>query len=62
DGDVGYDDDGDGEVAVMVVLAAVGEEKGGVAASGYDEWIDRLMKNDFGFAEKSPPEKFSGGG
>ncbi|GKC35215.1 hypothetical protein Tco_1047599 [Tanacetum coccineum] len=26
DGDVGYDDDGDGEVAVMVVLAAVGQQ------------------------------------
>ncbi|GJS53551.1 hypothetical protein Tco_0626913 [Tanacetum coccineum] len=26
DGGVGYDDDGDGEVAVMVVLAAVGQQ------------------------------------
>ncbi|GKE64146.1 hypothetical protein Tco_1518307, partial [Tanacetum coccineum] len=26
DGDVGYDDDGDGEVAVMVVLAPVGQQ------------------------------------
>ncbi|GJW92055.1 hypothetical protein Tco_0169608 [Tanacetum coccineum] len=26
DGDVGYDDDSDGEVAVMVVLVAVGQQ------------------------------------
>ncbi|GJW45232.1 ribonuclease H-like domain-containing protein, partial [Tanacetum coccineum] len=41
DGDVGYDDDGDGEVAVMVVLAAVGqqpERKGRKNAIG-GEWI-----------------------
>ncbi|GJT28598.1 hypothetical protein Tco_0908873 [Tanacetum coccineum] len=55
-----YDDDA--TVAMMVVLAAVGEEKGRVAESEYDEWIDRLMRNDFGFAGKSPSENFSGGG
>nr|GEW76138.1 hypothetical protein [Tanacetum cinerariifolium] len=33
-----------------------------VAARGVGDRIDRLMGVLFGFAEKSPPEKFSGGG
>ncbi|GJR44313.1 reverse transcriptase domain-containing protein [Tanacetum coccineum] len=64
-GGVGYDDDGDGEVAVMVVLAAVGQqpkrrgrEKAQVGASG----VDRVTRKLFEAHRKTPPEKFSGGG
>ncbi|GKF86288.1 hypothetical protein Tco_0254115, partial [Tanacetum coccineum] len=68
-GGVGYDDDGDGEVAVMVVLAAVeqqpemrGREKARVGASGVDGWVDRVTRKLFEAHRKTPPEKFSGGG
>nr|GFA11862.1 hypothetical protein [Tanacetum cinerariifolium] len=30
--------------------------------SGVDYWVDRSEGNKFGFAEKSPPKKFSGDG
>nr|GEZ80711.1 hypothetical protein [Tanacetum cinerariifolium] len=33
-----------------------------VRESGIRDWIDQLMRSLFGFAEKSPPKKFSGGG
>nr|GEY07580.1 hypothetical protein [Tanacetum cinerariifolium] len=33
-----------------------------VRESGVDDWIDRSEGNKFGFAGKSPPENFSGGG
>nr|GFD03241.1 hypothetical protein [Tanacetum cinerariifolium] len=33
-----------------------------VRESGVEGWIDRVTSNLFGFAEKIPPEKFSGGG
>nr|GEW57231.1 hypothetical protein [Tanacetum cinerariifolium] len=46
---------------VSVVVVAVGYG-GQVGESGVDDWIDRSEGNKFGFAEKSPPEKFSGGG
>ncbi|GJT34751.1 hypothetical protein Tco_0925170 [Tanacetum coccineum] len=67
-GGVGYDDDGDGEVAVMVVLAAVeqqperrGREKPRVKESDMGDRIDPLMRSIFGVRRKNPPEKFSGG-
>ncbi|GJY89524.1 hypothetical protein Tco_0504720 [Tanacetum coccineum] len=68
DGDdgVGYDDDGDGEVAVMVVLAAVGQqperrgrEKARVGASGVDGRVDRVTRKLFEAHKKTLPEKFS---
>ncbi|GKD78122.1 hypothetical protein Tco_1340743, partial [Tanacetum coccineum] len=55
-------------VVVMVVLAAVGQQPDGegrrprVRASEIVGWIDRLMRNGFGFIGKIQPEKFSGGG
>nr|GFB41131.1 hypothetical protein [Tanacetum cinerariifolium] len=33
-----------------------------VEGSDIDDWIDRSDGNNFGFAGKSSPEKFSGGG
>nr|GFC06568.1 hypothetical protein [Tanacetum cinerariifolium] len=33
-----------------------------VGESGVDDWVDRSEGNKFGFAGKSPPERFSGGG
>ncbi|GJX21943.1 hypothetical protein Tco_0226388 [Tanacetum coccineum] len=58
DGDVGYDDDGDGEVQ----LERRGREKKSVEASGVVGWVDRKKRNTFGVRKKNPPEKFSGGG
>nr|GFB92860.1 hypothetical protein [Tanacetum cinerariifolium] len=48
--------------AVVVVVARDSGVRWRVGESGVDEWIDRSEGNNFGFAEKSPPEKFSGGG
>nr|GEZ69748.1 hypothetical protein [Tanacetum cinerariifolium] len=52
--------------------AAAGGDSGGGGGSGVNRWrvresdiddqIDRSEGNNFGFAGKSPPEKFSGGG
>ncbi|GJX29116.1 hypothetical protein Tco_0237195 [Tanacetum coccineum] len=36
----------------------VGGEKGRVAASEYDEWIDQAKRNTIGVGRKSPPENF----
>ncbi|GJX65123.1 hypothetical protein Tco_0299466 [Tanacetum coccineum] len=67
-GGVGYDDDGDGEVAVMVVLAAVeqqperrGREKPRVKESDMGDRIDPLMRSIFGVRQKNPPKKFFDG-
>ncbi|GJT64226.1 hypothetical protein Tco_1015706 [Tanacetum coccineum] len=57
-----WGDDGGGGAGVRLRWGRKKGEWRRVAASGYDEWIYRLMRNDFGFAGKSPSEKFSGGG
>ncbi|GJY01781.1 hypothetical protein Tco_0359933, partial [Tanacetum coccineum] len=64
-GGVGYDDDDDGEVAVMVVLAAVGQQperrgegKARVEESEYDERVDRPRRNTFGFGRNARRKTF----
>ncbi|GJY99445.1 hypothetical protein Tco_0516875 [Tanacetum coccineum] len=65
-GGVGYDDDGDGEVAVMVVLAAVGQQperrgegKARVEESEYDEReAQRTIKNDHEILTPSPEFRY----
>nr|GFA79963.1 hypothetical protein [Tanacetum cinerariifolium] len=52
-------------VVVVPAVVAVARDSGvrwRVGESGVDDWIDRSEGNKFGFAGKSPPEKFSGGG
>nr|GFC65842.1 hypothetical protein [Tanacetum cinerariifolium] len=49
--------------AVVSVVAARGVvEKRRVRESGVEGRVDRVTRNLFGFAEKIPPEKFSGDG
>nr|GFC99348.1 hypothetical protein [Tanacetum cinerariifolium] len=49
-------------VLVEVVAARGVVEKRRVRESGVEGQIDRVTGTLFGFAEKIPPEKFSGGG
>ncbi|GKE87009.1 hypothetical protein Tco_1564484, partial [Tanacetum coccineum] len=58
-----------GGVTAMVVLVAVGQqperrgrEKARVGASGVDGRVDRVTRKLFEAHQKTPPEKFSGGG
>nr|GEZ87018.1 hypothetical protein [Tanacetum cinerariifolium] len=65
--------DGGGDASAVVLVARGGGGIDGVGGSGgsgvrwrvgesgVDDWIDRSEGNKFGFAGKSPPEKFSGG-
>nr|GFC19662.1 hypothetical protein [Tanacetum cinerariifolium] len=56
--------DGSGEATAMVVVRGVAAAvaRGEVAARDIVDRVDRATRRHFGFAEKSPPEKFSGGG
>nr|GEV00424.1 hypothetical protein [Tanacetum cinerariifolium] len=56
--------DGSGEAAAMVVVRGVASAvaRGEVAARDIVDRVDRKVGKLFGFAEKSPPENFSGGG
>nr|GFB99186.1 hypothetical protein [Tanacetum cinerariifolium] len=47
---------------VWLEVAAVGGVKWRVRGGGFVDQIDRKVGKLFGFAGKSPPEKFSGGG
>nr|GFC95056.1 hypothetical protein [Tanacetum cinerariifolium] len=51
-----------GEGGVGVGGSGGSEVRWRVGESGVDDWIDRSEGNKFGFARKSPPEMFSGGG
>ncbi|GKB64593.1 hypothetical protein Tco_0920779 [Tanacetum coccineum] len=69
-GGVGYDDDDGGCGMGMVAVVMLwwrrwgGSRRTGrrLAASDLVGRIDQLTRNTFGFCQKSPPEKFSGGG
>nr|GFA76249.1 hypothetical protein [Tanacetum cinerariifolium] len=56
--------DGSGEAAAMVVVRGVAAAvaRGEVAARDILDRVDRKVGKLFGFAGKSPPEKFFGGG
>nr|GEW70032.1 hypothetical protein [Tanacetum cinerariifolium] len=49
-------------VAAVVVVARDSDGERRVRESDMMGRIDRVIRSIFGFAEKSPPEKFSGGG